>query len=254
MIIVHIPADDQSKHYAQYCFESMMRMASPTVGLRLIIHRCEKHNAITPVQSHCKALLEAFQSTADDPQALHIICDSDTVVIRPNWDIVIRRELETYDCVGTAYQRIGTKQTGNGRMQTYKDKPNVEWLALGPWGPWHLFEPAITGKPDPVMSTTPEEQDLWGLPKGYQLLTDACWNLPLFFRDYGLKSLAMENVDPVVALKGLRGYEEWHLRGEPFVVHQGKSRKNPFRSDGYSAVFYDRCDQLLNLPPTNGVR
>lgn len=258
MIVVHIPIDGSTSGYARYSFDSMYRLVSKPVRdnegeLQVKYHPCPSWPKMAS-DNHNSALRDAFKDTESAPDALHIICDSDTVTVLPDWDLVIRQQLETYDCVGATFQRIGTHQTGHGMKQTYKGKPNAQWLALKPGTPWHLFEPAKTSKPDAVLANTPEAQELWGLPWGYELLTDAFWNFPLFLQEHNVKSLAMENIadmDRIVALKGICAhagyYEEWHLDGVPFVVHQGKSRKTPFRSGGFSAEFYKRCDQILGI-------
>lgn len=247
MIVIHIPYDGTTTQYTRYCFNAMYQMSSGQEELRTELHACPPFPKLA-ADNHCAAVRAAFMMTEKSPDDLHIICDSDTAVVMPDWDLVVRQQLETVDCLGTAYQRIGTRQTGHGMKQTYKGKPNVEWLVLKPGKPWHLFEPARTGKPDPVMMDTPDSQDTWGLPWGYELLTDACWNFPLFLKEQQLTSKAMENIGDYrdyVALKGLGYYEEWHLDGTPFVVHQGKSRKMPFRSVPFSTDFYNRCDQLI---------
>jgi|SRR5579863_6194032 len=246
MIVVHIPCDGTTTSYAQYCFEAMQCTSTKGAELRLELHTCPRHPKLA-ADNHCAAVREAFRSIEAEPEAVHVICDSDTVTVLQDWDVIISNAFEQFDCIGTAYQRAGTQQTGFGRKQTYKGKPNVEWLALKPGRPWYLFDPANTVRPEPLVVTTKEDEALWGLPWGTQLLTDACWNFPLFLREQGLTSYALENVEPkrYIALVGFGSYEEWHLDGVPFVVHQGKSRKNPFRSPGFSAEFYDRCDQLI---------
>src|SRR5579871_40442 len=249
MIVVHIPYGEGTGNYVQYCISAMKRLASKPDEVEEMLHICPRHPK-TPADNHCVAVGEAFRMTSVKPDAIHVICDSDTVVVMPHWDEVLKQQLQQWDCVGTAYQRVGTKQTGFGKKQTYKGKPNIEWLALAPHKPWHLFVPARTGQVEPIVTNTPELQELFGLPSnGYELLHDACWNFPLFLRDHQLTTLAWENVEAHVALDGCGGdYEEWHLPdGRPFVVHQGKSRKTPFRGTDRSRVFYDRCDVLTGL-------
>ena len=251
MIVVHIPTGQGTGSYAGYCFGAMQRLAADKEALRLEKHIVPK-NPPEPADNHCRAVKEAFQSMQKEPEAIHVVCDSDTVVVMADWDIALKQMLETYDCVGTAYQRIGTKQTGFSRYQTYKGKPNVEWMALKPGKPWHLYEPARCNPTQPLMTNTPELQDLYGLPADYRVLQDACWNLPIFLRDNGLTSLAFENIDDPKCRKALAAfptsYEEWHLPdGTPFVLHQGRSRKNPFRGVPFSSDFYNRCDELIGI-------
>ena len=249
MIVVHIPYDGTTTQYTRYCYNAMFQNASGQEEMRMELHACPPWPKMA-ADNHSAAVGAAFKATEKSPDDLHIICDSDTVVVHADWDLVIRHlfDNQSFDCVGTAYQRIGTPQTGHGMKQTYKGRPNVEWLALKPGKQWHLFEPAKTGKADPVLMDTPEAQQIFGLPWGYELLTDACWNFPQFLHEHQLSSVAMENIGDYrdfVALKGLGYYEEWHLAGVPFVVHQGKSRKMPFRSVPYSTDFYNRCDMLV---------
>jgi hypothetical protein len=247
MIIIHIPFSDDTRPYADYCFDAMRRMATNPNEV-VAAHHVVDGPIRFAADNHSRAVGEAFRATAHHPDALHVICDSDTVVVMMDWDNITRQLLQTYDCVGTSYQRIGTAATGHGKKQTYKDKPNVEWLALGPNKPWHMFVPEQTNQFDkPVLVQTPEDETLWNLPRGYELLQDACWNLPLFLRDQGLTCWSFTNVEPrdYVALRGFTEHEEWHLNGTPFVVHQGKSRKHRFRQTPFSRNFYNHVAGMV---------
>jgi len=250
---VHIPWDKMSHYYPQYAMDAMQRLATPGTELLLVKHQVPRFGVV-PSQNHSIALLQAFASIAEIPDAVHIVCDSDTVVVMPNWDRIVLHALESVDCIGTAYQRVGTYQTGAGKKQTYKGKPNIEWLAMKPGKPWHLFQPSKTPSDmAPVMVHTPEDEVMWGLPQGFEVLTDTCWNLPMFMRDQGLTSAVFENIEHLdfIALKGMHVYEEWHHEGVPFIVHQGKSRKNFFRGTPFSKDFYERCDSLLKAAECN---
>jgi hypothetical protein len=251
LIVVNALYDHDTEPYARYCFKAMQRMASTGARLKLRLHSCQG-DPQWAADNHCAGIRESVKETAIEPAAVHIICDSDTVVVMPDWDLAVLTALETHDCIGTAYAPIGSMAAGCGRKQTYKDKPNVEWLALKPGKPWHRFDPARPGHGGhSIVVDSPEAEVLWGMKLGYEVLTDTCWNFPMFLRDYGLTSQALPNIEhrQYVALQGMMCYEEWHLDGVPFVVHQGKSRKNSFRGTAFSKSFYDRCDQLLQVRP-----
>ena len=237
-IVVHIPYNNATEAYTRYYIEAMRRMAASPLELELQLHIVPYKSPCA--DSHSKAIREAFAAIEQKPDAVHVVCDSDTVVVMPKWDEVVKGILTQVDCFGTAYQDVGTKQTGYGKKQTYKGKPNVEWLALAPGKPWHLFEPAKTGGED-VLVQTRDDSDLYGLNVGFQVLADTCWNLPMFLRDQQLTSRVMPNVP------NNSPYEEWQLDGVPFVIHQGKSRKNPFRATPYSRDFYTIADRATGV-------
>ena len=243
--MIHVPYDRLTERYTRYCFQAMQRMASDGCLLKLRLHTCNG-NPNMAADNHSSAIGEAFREAITEPDVVHIVCDSDTVIVTPNWDLKVLRALETHDCIGTAYAPIGSLAAGHGRKQTYKDRPNVQWLALKPGKPWDQFKPAPTNKGSLVVQT-PEDEETWGLTKGYELVQDCCWNFPVFLRERGLTFSAMLNTDHLEygALKGFTCYEEWSLNGRPFVIHQGKSRKNVFRGTPFSKDFYERCDQLL---------
>jgi len=245
VIVVHVMYDETTTKYADYAEAAMRHLA---FAPDLITFEREKlaspyENSDNAARRHSLACQRAFQSVEKDPGVVHVICDSDTVVVKRGWDLDLGRILLEVDCFGTAYQDIYGRFVREGKLQTYKKVPNVQWLALAPGKPWHQYRVGEKHLVDNFHITTAKLSDTFGLPLNYTLLTDTCWNFPVFLEEHGLSSMAMPNVAVPKLVTG--SYEEWWLDGEPFVVHQGKSRKNSFRCTKFSEDFYKACDLAL---------
>lgn len=251
MIVVHIPSGKATEPYANYAFAAMQALATDASQLSLRLYDIRNWQHTSPTIDHVKALGEAFAAMRSEPETIHVVCDSDSVIVRRGWDDLTRGLLEQVDCFGTAYDAPGGRNSGNGTKHPYQRNPNVVWMALKPGKPWHHYAPAA---PHSQMLTieTPGDSKLWGLPKDYTLLCDACWNFPMFLRGEKLSAMPLPYIATAGMLTGLGPeYDEWHAPdGTPFVVHQGKSRKNRFRETAFSRAFYDRCDELIR--PASG--
>lgn len=249
MLVVHIPCDTNTNQYVNYCFAAMERLA--TTGEQLVLRphliNTDKQARYQPALNHVLAIAEALAEAAKQPDAWHVVCDSDTVVVCKGWDRVMKETLHRVSCLGTTYMRKGGRSTGSHVLQTFKDRPHGAWLALRPGEPWDRYVPHQEDIQNRLIETD-EDVKIFGLSKGHYLLMDTCWDLPLFLHENKLTYATMENVDPLRSLKGLQpAHEEWWYDGKPFVVHQGKSRKNAFRQTEYSKSFYARCDELIKL-------
>jgi len=247
VIYVHIMQDPATFRYADYAQAAMTKLASQPDQLEFERVRVQPDSfyqgTANAARRHSLACELAFKATEHRPDAVHVICDSDTVVVKQGWDELVSRILDEIDCFGTAYQDIGCRFSRSQKLQTYKGKPNVQWLALKPGIPWSQYSVGNKQLVDNFTITSPEQSDTFGLPTDYQLLTDTCWNFPLFLYEHGLSSMALPNVN-VPKLVG-RSYEEWWYYDEVFVVHQGKSRKHEFRRTSFSDDFYRACDAAL---------
>lgn len=190
---------------------------------------------------HGEGLQRAFSSVSTRP-GIHVIADSDTVLLKRGWDDDVRKQLQDVHCFGVAYDAIGSFSAGPGPVQTYKSAPNLTWLAFdSASAAWQLFEPQ---RADGNLELSPVLQRLYGLRPGDQLLRDVGWQLPMFLFIHQLKSRNLDRKREV--LQGLSEYhEEFHLNGEPFVAHQRGSSKHQFMSEPHSRPFYLACDRWL---------
>lgn len=227
----------------------MCWLANDSTQLRLQLHDAVYKPTGFAAESvaHGAAVGEVFKSIEGSPSDLHVICDSDTVVLQPKWDVTVQRFLQLVDCVGGAYEALDS--SSRSRVSKYQNTPHMTWLALKPGLPWHRFEPQRPFVSD-IHVGTDADALLWGLPIGFDVTSDACWNFPIFLRDNQLTSLGLRDTIPnYKALAGFRPiHDEWELPdGTPFVVHQRRAIQTPFRAEGFSREFYDRCDELLHL-------
>ena len=247
MIVIHVVHDEHTLKYVDYAEAAMAKLATGVHTLRFerSLLRPISPSCASAARRHSIAVQEAMEMSAHCPWAIHVVCDSDTSVVKRGWDEAMCKVLETYDCMGTAYQDVGSRNVRKNQQQTYKGKPNVQWMALRPGPPWHEYRVGDKQLVENFTIKTPEQEETFGLRSGHVLLTDTCWNLPVFMREHGITSLALKNVDEPRVVDAC--YEEWWLDGEPFVVHQGKSRKNKFRCTQFSADFYAACDQATGL-------
>ena len=246
MIVVHVMHDEATSKYADYAEAAMKHLAAAPEQVtfeRELLDSVYKSPSDSAARRHSLACQRAFAATERQPDAVHVISDSDCVVVRKGWDLDVARVLSEVDCFGTAYQDLYGRFVRSNNLQTYKKTPNVQWLALAPGKPWHLYSAGDKQLVENFSINTAKISDTFGLPLNYTLLTDTCWNIPVFLEEHGLSSLAMPNVHQPKLVSG--SYEEWWLDGEPFVVHQGKSRKNSFRCTQFSEDFYKACDLAL---------
>jgi hypothetical protein len=237
-IYVHVVLDKGTLPYAQRMLRVAREQASDP-GFTACTWQAGSRGSSW---GHGEGLQQAFTSVATKPPGIHVIADSDTVLLKRNWDVDIRKQLEDVHCFGAAYDRIGSFSAGDGPSQTYKTCPNLTWLAFdSASAPWHLFDPQ---RAETELELSPTLEQLYGLRPGDRLLRDVGWQLPMFLYVHQLKSRCLDRKREV--LRSLPEYhEEWHLGTDPFLAHQRGSSKHPFMSDPHSRPFYMACDRWL---------
>jgi hypothetical protein len=187
-----------------------------------------------------------------DDGDIHIIVDSDTVVLAKGWDDYIRCELldKKIGTVGACYEDVGGFTSGGGNVQTYKGIPNVVWMALSPIHRWRDLR-AMPRKGDDIHITTEGQAKVYGLPVGYHVLRDVAWQIPEYLSNRGITYVGWRQLKPTrdaTVLKGLSDYhEEYQVTADnvPFVVHHRGSMRHAYRGDRISQNFYAAVDKWL---------
>lgn len=270
-IHVHTVSDRSTVKYVQFMWDTMRNLATHPDDLRLTVHclgnivnafgelkngRCvivniNKDNE-TGSNAHAAGVADAIRQTNDG--AIHIIADSDTVVVVKGWDDYVRCKLidEKIGIVGVTYEDVGGFSSGDKRTQTYKGIPNVVWCALSPRHSWSGLS-VMPAKHKTFQISNDRMSKIYNLPIGYDLLRDVAWQIPQYLADnnityVGWKHLKGSRGGKVLA-KDISDYsEEFHVDdGIPFVVHQRGSLRNGYRDNGVSKNFYDRVDAHLNV-------
>ena len=165
-------------------------------------------------------------------------------MVCPDWDLRLINEFtdDQLVMIGTQYEKYNGFSSGNSKIQQYKGKPTLTWLAFR-----HGFIPIGLSALPSKEFTLPINDDLssriYGLPVGFQLLRDTGWEIPQFIHKNNLKFQVLENVKPsssnAKVLKGLSPYhDEFHLGKDPFLVHQRGSMTHLFYKDPLSKDFY----------------
>jgi hypothetical protein len=216
---------------------------SPLDRVRRILGR---RSAFPGSTRHAAGLNSAFRMTGG---CYDVIADCDTVIVAPQWDTLLTKVLSEVGIVGAAYEEIGGFSSGPGRRQTYKRLPNVTWVALSPAHDFRALD-ASHGLGRTLRIRTREQAALYNLPIGSELLRDVGWRLPSYLAAHAITPLAMAHIKPssgaARVLQGTSDYhEEFHLGGQPFLVHQRGSHKHPFRSTPLSAPFYTAIESYL---------
>lgn len=196
------------------------------------------------------ACVEHALSLTDDGD-IHIIVDSDTVVLAKGWDDYVRHELidNGTGTFGATYEDIGGFTSGVGDVQTYKGVPNVVWMALSPLHRWQDLR-ALPAKESNLKITDEGMSKIYGLPTGNHVLRDVAWQIPEYLASRSISYIGWKQLKPSndasVVLKGLSDYhEEYHVGDVPFVVHHRGSMKYAYRSDSISVDFYRAVDAWL---------
>lgn len=201
--------------------------------------------------------MESLAMTGDGK--IHVIADSDTVVVAKGWDDCLRHKLlnEGNAIVGTTYEDIGGFSSGTNTVQTYKKIPALTWCALSPMHDWHDLE-VMPNKAHQVEITTPELAGIYNLPTGYSVFGEVGWQLPMYLHEHGLKYEGWRQLKPsgeAIVLKGLSDYhEEFHVGNVPFITHHRGSLRHLYREDPISCKFYNAVDAYLAMETTRAPR
>ncbi len=268
IIHVHTASDKSTTGYARFMWETMRSLASHPEALKLSIHsigptagaRLENMPNTTSIKVETGpnnesgsmahgVCVEHALSMMDDGD-IHIIADSDTVVLAKGWDDLIRIQLldNRVGMLGTAVEDIGGFSSGASHVQMAKNLPSMTWSAFSPLKSWRALK-AMPCKDSNIMVNTEELSKIYNLLIGYQVFRDVGWQIPQYLHDHGISYLAWKQLKPSGTAEILRGlsdyHEEYHVDGVPFLVHQRGSLRHAYRSDRISTGFYDAVDRHL---------
>lgn len=273
VIHVHTQSDKHTQAYTVFMWDTMKSLANHPELLRLSVH-CMGPSAterlaglLHPAKTYHvpnitsdqglvgsmghAACVEHALSLTDDGD-IHIIVDSDTVVLAKGWDDYVRHQLLDQDVgtFGTTYEDIGGFTSGAGDVQTYKGAPNVVWMAMSPLHRWQDMR-ALPEKSSNLPIENEGMSKIYGLPIGSHVLRDVAWQIPEYLASRFISYVGWKQLKPSsessIVLKGLSDYhEEYHVDGNvPFVVHHRGSMKYKYRSDDISVSFYNAVDRWL---------
>lgn len=272
-IHVHTQSDKATMGYVRFMWETMLMLANKPGLLKLTVHSMSQTAADRVVDGLQRATTILVASPDGQPLAgsyghgvcvehalnqtddgdIHIICDSDTVVLAKGWDDYVRDRLETMGCIGVTYENEGGFSSGKSNFQTYKQIPNVVWMAMSKNYKWKQLR-ALPKKEVPIDIQTSEQSKIYNLPIGHKVLRDVAWQIPSYLYEnkisyegwYQLKPSM--NASECKVLSGLSDYhEEYHVEnGIPFVVHHRGSLRHKYREDKVSKLFYQHVDNWLN--------
>lgn len=271
-IHVHTQSDKNTMDFVTFMWSTMRSLANHPELLQLSVHcmgptATERlatlpaartyripdvmaGNALAGSMGHGVCVEHALSMTDDGD--IHIIVDSDTVVLAKGWDDYVRLELfeRRVGTIGTTYEEVGGFTSGNGNLQTYKGVPNVVWMALSPLHRWRDLK-ALPKKDEEFVIKNPGMSKVYGLPVGYKLLRDVAWQIPEYLHNRGISHEGWRQRKPskdAAVLRGLYDYhEEYHVTADnvPFVVHHRGSMRHPYRGDEISRAFYNAVDAHL---------
>lgn len=270
-IHVHTQADKSTVPYAKFMWETMCSLANHPELLSLTVHCMgptaearaipwiQRGNAIVihgrkgdPLNGsngHAACIASALAMTGDG--AIHVICDSDTVVVAKGWDDYVRHRMLDggIGMMGTTYEDLGGFSSGANTVQTYKKVPTFTWCALSPMHDWRdlVVKP---NKDHRVDITTPQLSQIYNLPVGFSVFGEAGWQVPQYLHDHALSYEGWQQLKPTkdaLVLAGLSDYhEEYHANGRiPIVTHHRGSMRHAYRGDRISNKFYGAVDKYL---------
>src|SRR3990167_4217569 len=261
LVRVHIPLARNAIPYYEYLKKNYRSLCSAGTDLEFYVYSIEGQ---LPVDAHKQIVCKTSSGSTGHAIALtvllqepvtediKVIADSDTVMLEHDWDLVLNTVFKQFErsVVGTSYEPIGGFSSGNSRVQTYKNRATMSWIAI-PRALTHVFTSFDTSaeKQENLVISTIEQSHTYNLPIGYELLRDACWSLPQFLDTNNIHDIVLRHAKPskdALAVKSDNDYnEEYQLNGIPFVGHQRGSMKHPFRGNEISKNFYDSIESYL---------
>ncbi len=271
-IHVHSSCDKHTLPFVIFMWETMLALANRPEDLRLTVHCMgpaavdrlngklkqaaavqvsnKRKDAMNGSYGHAVCILDSLSMTNDGD--IHIIADSDTVVVAKGWDDYIRRRMHTdgVGIMGTTYEDLGGFSSGGGTTQAYKKVPTFTWCALAPRHNWRDLD-VLPNKAHIIPINSPKLSKIYNLPEGYSVFGEAGYQLPQYLHDKQLSYDGWRQLKPTkeaVVLKGLSDYhEEYHVCDDvPFVLHHRGSMKHSYRGDKVSNAFYGAVDRYLN--------
>lgn len=268
----HTQADKSTVPYARFMWETMLKLSSTPEDLKLTVH-CMSNSAFDRVnkwpdvgkevnailvpdngdplngsRGHGACVMSTLALTGDG--SVHVIADSDTVVVARGWDDYIRIRLvnDRVGIVGSTYEDLGGVNSGAQTVQTYKKVPTLTWCALSPYHDWRTLE-VMPNKGHIVNITNEKLSSIYNLPVGYSIFGEVGWQIPQYLHDNSLTYEGWRQLKPTkdaVVLKGLSDYhEEFHVGDVPFMTHHRGSLRHTYRGDRISQGFYGRIDSWL---------
>lgn len=274
VIHVHSQSDKATIGYVTFMWESMRALANHPEALRLSLHcigptaterlkdlpgnvksyyvpNAEIDKGMSGSTAHGACIEHALQMTDDGD--IHVLCDSDTVVLARGWDDYVRQALidRKIGIIGTAVEDVGGFTSGGGTVQMAKNLPTVAWCALSPLYTWRNLR-AMPRKHQGIPIRTEDQAKIYNLPVGYEVLCDVAWQIPDYLHANKIPYQAWKQLKPTKdasVLKGLSDYhEEYNVPDPdncPFVVHQRGSMRHAFRGDRISQGFYAAVETYL---------
>lgn len=272
-IHVHTQADKSTVPYAKFMWETMTSLANrpellsitvhcmgPTAAARsepwvqrgkaLVVTSRRGGDPLNGSNGHGACVMSALGETGDGD--IHIICDSDTVIVAKGWDDYLRRRLidDEIGIVGSTYEDVGGLSSGASSVQTYKKIPTLTWCALSPMHNWRDLN-VMPNKNHQVGITNAQLSKIYNLPEGYSIFGEVGWQIPQYLHDHALKYEGwrqLKSSRSAVILKGLSDYhEEFHIDdGDiPIVAHHRGSMRHAYRGDKISKQFYATIDNYV---------
>lgn len=280
VIHVHTQADKSTVPYAKFMWETMMSMANHPKQLKLTVHcmgptaaaRADawvgpqggaiivpglKGDPLNGSRGHGACVMSALKMMGNGD--IHVIADSDTVIVAKGWDDYLRIRLidEGIGILGTTYEELGGFSSGASTVQTYKKVPSLTWCAMSPMHDWRNLD-VMPNKAHHVAITTERLSQIYNLPVGYSVFGEVGWQLPQYVSDYNLKYDGWKQLKPskdAAITKGLSDYhEEFHAGDVPFLAHHRGSMRHAYRGDRISRAFFAAVDTYLIEEGTRATR
>lgn len=267
VIHVHVSVDKSTTGYADFMWRTMLSLAARPELLRLTVHsmgptaaerlkdlpqatmsQANSSDNLNGSFGHAVCIMDALSKMGDD--SIHVIADSDTVVVAKGWDDYVRLRIVNsgVGMMGTTYEDIDGFSSGNSNVQTYKKVPTFTWAALSPKHGWRHLD-VMPNKSMEIAINTEELSKLYNLPIGYRVFGEAAWQVPGFLHNNGITFDAWPQLKPTksaVVLQGLTDYhEEYHVESVPFIVHHRGSMRHAYRGSRISKAFYEKVDRYL---------
>jgi hypothetical protein len=201
---------------------------------------------------HCEAAKTALaQIKKNTLDSINIIADTDTVMLVKNWDIAVCKVLENFNVMGSSYERYGGFSSGDGMVQTYKNKPNLTWFAMGKNVDLSVID-LTPNKGSHYHIQSELDSKIYELPIGFFVLRDTGWQIPKFLVENNVSYKTLTHEKPTknakVVKTGHDYHEEYQLDGLPLVAHQRGSMSKEFMKSELSVQFYSVIDaHLRNL-------
>jgi hypothetical protein len=287
LIHVHTTTDKKTVNYAQFMWKSLLSLATNPNLIKLSVHcigpsahdiiardfndeRVRSYIVERPDWMGAKEPMEGSSGHAAcvdnalrmlDDGNIHIIADSDTVLVAKGWDDLIRNKLlvDNVGLLGVTYEDIGGFSSGRSSSQTYKNIPNVVWMAMSPKYSWRGLDSVRPRKGRDIPITNERESRTYNLPIGHSVLRDVGWQIPEYLKSNNIPCVGLRQLKPsgseAIITKGLSDYhEEFHWEGTPLIVHQRGSLRHAYRTNRISIAFYSAVDTWIEREKLNSPR